>query len=79
MTSKRNTSDKSGKCKCLRTNKIDRLRNKNAFKWTILKSQWTDPLQFAPELKDQWSRDIPVTENNTINATDGTRNDNGLD
>jgi hypothetical protein len=79
MEMKINANDSLANPKYARANKIDRLRNKNTLKWTSLKSRGADPLQFAPVLKDQRRRASPEIENITINATDGARNENGID
>jgi hypothetical protein len=53
MTIKINTSERVASPKYLRTNKIDRSRNKNTLKGTPLKGGRVDPFQLAPEFKDQ--------------------------
>jgi hypothetical protein len=53
MTIKMNGTKRVAAAKGGVTNRTERLREKNRFKWPLGKTLWRDGLQFAPELKDK--------------------------
>jgi hypothetical protein len=79
MTVKINIGDERENGKCPWTNKIQRLRKKKTLKDTSLITRTTDPMQFALKFKGQRLQARAETETKMINATDRSRNENGID